>query len=214
MSSADDGPLTILIAGLGGQGVILAGDALCDAALLAGLSVKKSEIHGLSRRFGSVSCQVRIGHELYSPLRGHGGVDLLLAFEGYEALKQLPYLAPDGVALANEEWRLPGAARAVEAPQHFGADDPRISWFNGTAITHQAECPRSLNFFMLGVLSARLPIHEMVWRETFEGSSRLSAVNYEMFVAGRRRGRVAAWLATARGRRFAAWGASRTRLSR
>ena len=65
-------PLTVLIAGMGGQGVVLAGDTLAEAALLAGLNVKKSEIHGLSRRFGSVSCQVRIGRDLYSPLRGHG----------------------------------------------------------------------------------------------------------------------------------------------
>src|SRR5262245_17055807 len=100
-STTTAAPVTTLIAGLGGQGVVLAGDVLAEAALQANLNVKKSEVHGLSRRFGSVSCQVRIGRELHSPLKGHGGVDVLLALEGYEALKHLPFLGPGGVALAN-----------------------------------------------------------------------------------------------------------------
>src|SRR5689334_23819810 len=94
-------PVTTLIAGVGGQGVVLAGDTLAEAALLAGLNVKKSEIHGLSRRFGSVSCQVRIGRELHSPLRGHGSVDLLLALEGFDGLRHLPFLRDEGSALIN-----------------------------------------------------------------------------------------------------------------
>ncbi|MGE5192621.1 MAG: 2-oxoacid:acceptor oxidoreductase family protein [Deltaproteobacteria bacterium] len=181
--------MTTLIAGLGGQGVVLAGDILAEAALLADLTVKKSEIHGLSRRFGSVSCQVRFGRELHSPLRGHGGVDVLLALEGYECLKHLPFLGPRGMALANRLWCKPGALTAASEIAPAGAHDPRIEWFDGTDLTHQAECPRSLNFFMLGVLSARLTIPEPAWDQALNAVKSKPAardINREMFTAGRR----------------------------
>lgn len=186
--AATNYPLTILIAGMGGQGVVLAGDTLAEAALLAGLNVKKSEIHGLSRRFGSVSCQVRIGRELHSPLKGHGGVSTILSLEGYEGLKHLPFLQADGVALLNRLWSKPGAKTPAEAAAPACAQDKRIEWFEGTMLTHQAECVRSLNFFMLGVLSTRLTIDAGAWHEALENllSKKSLDVNLEMFSAGRR----------------------------
>ncbi len=188
-TAATTAAVTTLIAGLGGQGVVLAGDILAEAALRANLNVKKSEVHGLSRRFGSVSCQVRVGRELHSPLRGHGGVDVLLALEGYECLKHLPFLGPEGTALANRLWSKPGALTAASDVAPPEADDPRIEWVDGSLLTHQAECPRSLNFFMLGVLSARLTIAEEAWHEalqSFKGRPEARDVNREMFAAGRR----------------------------
>lgn len=181
-------PITALIAGMGGQGVVLAGDTLAEAAMLSGLNVKKSEIHGLSRRFGSVSCQVRIGKELYSPLRGHGAVNVLLAFEGYEGLKHLPFLRTDGIALFNRLWRKPGALTPAEDTAPACVRDQRIEWSEGTVLTHQAECPRSLNFFMLGVLSTRLAIDAGAWHEALENILPPASrdVNIEMFSAGRR----------------------------
>ena len=183
-------PITTLIAGVGGQGVVLAGDTLAEAAMLADLNVKKSEIHGLSRRFGSVSCQVRIGRELHSPLRGHGGVNMLLALEGYDGLKHLPFLTPNGSALMNRLWRKPGALTPAEETAPACVEDRRIEWFDGSDLTHQAECPRSLNFFMLGVLSARLVIPEDAWFEALQGIKAKASrdVNREMFIAGRRVG--------------------------
>jgi indolepyruvate ferredoxin oxidoreductase beta subunit len=186
MEAADELPVTTLISGLGGQGVVLAGDTLAEAALLAGLNVKKSEIHGLSRRFGSVSCQVRIGPNLYSPLRGHGSVDLLLSLEGFEGLRHLPFLMPDGTALINRLWRNPRAlTSADEVTRHF-VSDPRIEWFDGSDFTHQAECPRSLNFLMLGVLSTRLAIPDECWDEALRsaGGGRAHEANREMFALG------------------------------
>lgn len=186
--AATNFPLTMLFAGLGGQGVVLAGDTLAEAALLAGLNVKKSEIHGLSRRFGSVSCQVRIGHDLYSPLRGHGGVNWVLALEAYEGLKHLPFLRSDGSALFNRMWCKPGAQTPAVGPAPIVASDDRIEWFEGTVLTHQAECPRNLNFFMLGVLSTRLTIGMNDWHEALQNVTKADSheVNREMFAAGRK----------------------------
>lgn len=186
--AATNFPVTALIAGMGGQGVVLAGDTLAEAAMLSGLNVKKSEIHGLSRRFGSVSCQVRVGKELHSPLRGHGAVNVLVALEGYEGLKHLPFLRSDGLALFNRLWSKPGALTPAEDTAPACVNDDRIAWTEGTALTHQAECPRSLNFFMLGVLSTRLAIDAGAWHEALENilTPASREVNVEMFSAGRR----------------------------
>lgn len=184
---------TTLIAGLGGQGVVLASGVLAQAALLAGYDVCQSEMHGLSQRFGSVSCQVRLGTGLYSTHRGHQAVDLLLSLEGFEAFKQLPFLRPDGIALVNRLWRKPMAAKpptAASSTSTFSPaqlNDSRITWYPGTEATGQANCPRSLNFYMLGALSTRMEIDDMYWQEAIESStsSRGRNVNHEMFAAGR-----------------------------
>lgn len=184
--------MTVLIAGLGGQGVLLASGVLAQAALLAGYDVCQSEMHGLSQRFGSVSCQVRIGKELYSTHRGHGAVDLLMSLEGFEALKQLPFLRPDGTALVNRLWRKPIAAKVpptVALPSASPAplsSDPRMIWYSGSELTQQANCPRSLNFFMLGVLSTRTGIDDIYWRESIEASTpgRGGDINQRMFSMG------------------------------
>lgn len=192
METSVEYPVTTLIAGVGGQGVVLAGDTLAEAALLAGLNVKKSEIHGLSRRFGSVSCQVRIGRELHSPLRGHGSVDLLVALEGFDGLRHLPFLRDEGSALINRLWRNPRAMTPADDVAPPFVDDPRIEWFEGSDLTHQAECPRSLNFFMLGVLSTRLIVPEECWLEALNSMAGKSSrdANREMFLAGKRLGQV------------------------
>lgn len=187
MSDPHAPPLTLLLAGLGGQGVVTAGDLLLCAALHEGLEVKKSEIHGLSRRFGSVSCQVRVGSPLHSPLRGHGGVDILLALEGYEALKQLPWLKNDGVALVNQFWLRPGAAKAGADASPPPTNDPRLQWFPGTDEAHAIEAPRSLNFYMLGVVAEWLPFSDQSWELALaEGRpSASSASNRSLFERGR-----------------------------
>ena len=186
MSDPGTTPLTVLLAGLGGQGVVTAGDLLLAAALHDGYEVKKSEIHGLSRRFGSVSCQVRLGSPVHSPLRGHGGIDILLALEGYEALKQLPYLKPDGVGLVNEFWLRPAAVQ-TGSDMPPSREDPRLHWFPGTAQSQELEAPRSLNFYMLGVATEWLPLSEPSWDQALaEGQRANSApINRELFDRGR-----------------------------
>ena len=79
----------ILMVGVGGQGIILAGDIMSAAALNAGLDVKKSEIHGMSQRGGSVFCHVRFGEKVYSPVISEGEADILVSLEKMETLRWL-----------------------------------------------------------------------------------------------------------------------------
>ncbi|MBM4460147.1 MAG: hypothetical protein FJ011_20690, partial [Chloroflexi bacterium] len=81
--------LNFLLAGVGGQGTILASDVLANAGQAAGYQVKQAEVHGMSQRGGSVTSFVRWGHVVHSPLIGAGEVDVYLAFEKAEALRHL-----------------------------------------------------------------------------------------------------------------------------
>ena len=69
----------VLFAGIGGQGIILASDLLSEVAFRSGFDVKKSEIHGMSQRGGSVSGDVRYGEKVYSPMIPNGETDYLVA---------------------------------------------------------------------------------------------------------------------------------------
>ena len=94
-------PVTnVIICGTGGQGILLASEVLCAAARHAGNDVKKSEVHGMAQRGGSVSSHVRFGEEIFSPLVEKGCADLILAMEKMEALRWTPYLGPRGRIVA------------------------------------------------------------------------------------------------------------------
>ena len=95
--------INFLLAGVGGQGTILASDVLVHVGLKVGYQAKQAEVHGMSQRGGSVTSYVRWGYVVYSPLVGAGEVDILLAFEKAEALRSLRQLRPGGLALINLE---------------------------------------------------------------------------------------------------------------
>lgn len=88
--------MNILICGVGGQGVLLFSDLVSNLALSSGLDVKKSEVHGMAQRGGSVTGHVRYSPRVFSPLIEEGTADLLVAFEQLEALRYVHFLAPSG----------------------------------------------------------------------------------------------------------------------
>ena len=92
----------ILLVGVGGQGILLASEILSEAAMLAGFDVKKSEIHGMSQRGGSVVSHVRYGTEVFSPIVPEGEGDILFGFELMETMRSLPLLKPGGTVVAND----------------------------------------------------------------------------------------------------------------
>jgi len=91
----------ILISGVGGQGVMLFSDMLSEIAMNEGLDVKKSEVHGMAQRGGSVTSHIRFGPKVYSPLIEEGTADFLVSFEKLEALRYLHFLSPKGVLLTD-----------------------------------------------------------------------------------------------------------------
>ena len=92
----------ILMVGAGGQGILLAAEILSETVMLAGYDVKKSEIHGMSQRGGSVVSHVRYGKEVFSPLVPEGEGDILFGFELMETFRALPLLKPGASVIAND----------------------------------------------------------------------------------------------------------------
>ncbi|HHY41516.1 MAG TPA: indolepyruvate oxidoreductase subunit beta [Thermoanaerobacterales bacterium] len=93
---------SLLLAGVGGQGTILASKILAEGLIRLGYDVKMSEIHGMAQRGGSVNTQLRFGKKVYSPMIGSGEADLLLAFEKIEAVRYINYLRPGGILIVND----------------------------------------------------------------------------------------------------------------
>jgi indolepyruvate ferredoxin oxidoreductase beta subunit len=93
--------INFLLIGVGGQGTILASDVLVNVGLAAGYQAKQAEVHGMSQRGGSVTSYVRWGKTVYSPLVSPGEVDVYLAFEKVEALRNLSQLRRGALAVIN-----------------------------------------------------------------------------------------------------------------
>ena len=92
-------PTNVVIAGLGGQGVLKASDILADVAFGAGLDVKKSELHGMSQRGGSVSSDVRFGERVFSPMVPEGEADFLVVIAADQVPVNTWVLRPGGVLI-------------------------------------------------------------------------------------------------------------------
>jgi len=110
----------VLMVGVGGQGVVLASDILSLAAMNAGYDVKKSEIHGMSQRGGSIFSFVRFGEAVSSPLIAEGQADLLVSMEEMETLRWLEYLNADTKLMVSKAHILP--ANATEYPAGIEED--------------------------------------------------------------------------------------------
>ncbi|MBA3020893.1 indolepyruvate oxidoreductase subunit beta [Propionicimonas sp.] len=101
------GVFNVLMVGVGGQGIVLASDVLAEAAALAGMDVKKSEIHGMSRRGGPVFSHVRFGERVYSAVIDHGQADVVLAMEPMELVRWSRWARPGAAACYLAEPILP-----------------------------------------------------------------------------------------------------------
>jgi indolepyruvate ferredoxin oxidoreductase, beta subunit len=92
----------IILAGVGGQGILSIATTIGTAALNAGLHLKQAEVHGMSQRGGDVSSNLRIAdHEIASDLIPYGKADLIISVEPMESLRYLPLLSPDGWLITN-----------------------------------------------------------------------------------------------------------------
>ncbi|MFA6190537.1 MAG: indolepyruvate oxidoreductase subunit beta [Candidatus Staskawiczbacteria bacterium] len=92
----------LILTGVGGQGIITLLQVIDEAAVVEGLDVKSSELHGLSQRGGSVEAHVRFGKKVYSPMVSNGQADLILALETLEGLRESAKAGKQTKLLVNE----------------------------------------------------------------------------------------------------------------
>jgi len=187
----------ISIAGVGGQGIILAGDIISSAALVMGYDIKKNEVHGMAQRGGAVVSEIRFGKRIYSPLIPDGEVDILVALELLEALRHAHRMKPDGILIANE-LRLAPAVRPPGAPEYPVNIVDRLRSFTKNAViipaarlAEKAGNARAANTVLIGALSRHIDIPKQAWKNALEACLRpsLLEVNFTAFELGRRRGK-------------------------
>jgi len=183
------------LVGVGGQGVLLASDVLAEVGVEAGYDVKKSEVHGMAQRGGSVLSQVRWADKVYAPLVGNGEVDYLVSFELLEALRWLQLLRKGGIAVVNDQ-RLPPLAVSsggMEYPDSqriekaLSAATGRYKIVPALAKAEELGTERATNVVLIGAVSNYLDVPEEDWLKVIERRvpPKYVELNRKAFAAGR-----------------------------
>ena len=183
----------ILLVGVGGQGILLASEILSETFMLAGFDVKKSEIHGMSQRGGSVVSHVRYGKEVFSPIVPEGEGDILFGFELMETCRYLSLLKPGGTVVAND-LRIPPPSILMgqevypeDLADRIKSQFPDFLLVDGQKLATEAGNPRAANTVLLGAVSKRLDIAEEFWLEALKKMVPPKAleINRKAFLMGR-----------------------------
>ena len=183
----------IMIAGVGGQGTLLASKLLGGLLIGQGYDVKVSEVHGMAQRGGSVVTYVRYGERVASPIIDRGEADILVAFELLEAARWAGYLRPEGVLIANTQQILPmpvitGAAVYPEdLAERLREGCGRAVLVDALAPAEEAGSAKAVNVVLMGILSTVLGIPEAAWMAALERQLKpaLVEMNKKAFYIGR-----------------------------
>lgn len=183
----------ILLVGVGGQGILLASEILSEAFMLAGYDVKKSEIHGMSQRGGSVVSHVRFGTQVFSPVVPEGEGDIMFGFELLETSRYLSLLRPGATVVVNDFKILPPSVLLGQAAYPEGLADsiraafPDTLLVDGQRLAIEAGDLRAANTALLGAVSKRLAITEDIWQQALEKMvpRKVLEINLKAFQMGR-----------------------------
>ncbi len=169
MSNTNGNTTNIVLAGLGGQGVIRAADILAEAAFLAGVDVKQSELHGMSQRGGSVTSDVRFGSEVLSPMVPPGEADFLLVLHPTQTENNIHQLREGGVLI--------NTTAIIGDGQDLAVLDQ-----DATPLTS-----RNFNVGLLGLLSAHFSFPEDAWVKAIHAHlpEKLHQQNEQAFAFGK-----------------------------
>ena len=181
----------IILAGVGGQGVLSIAAIIASAAMTDGFKVRQSEVHGMAQRGGAVSAHLRISDAPIScDLIPSGGADMILSMEPVESLRYVSFLKPEGVIVTASEPFVnipdyPDLAVIVKAIQSF----PKNRVIAAAEIAKKAGSARATNMVIVGAASHFIPVGrvsmELSIRELF-GAKEVSVVetNLKAFAAG------------------------------
>lgn len=165
----------IVLAGVGGQGTILAAKMLTLGLMEEGFDVKMSEIHGMSQRGGDVTSQVRYSEDkVFSPVIEKGTADIVIAFEEMEALRNLDYLKPEGTVVVNRE-RIPSMTVLVGAekyPEDVLSEIEKAAaktiTLDATGMAKELGNGKAANVILLGALIKAMNLTDINWEKIVE----------------------------------------------
>ena len=193
---------SVLLAGVGGQGILLASKITALAAREAGWLVKTNEVHGMSQRGGSVIAQIRYGSEVYSPLIAAGEARVLGSLERIEGLRYAHFLSPEGLAVVNSQIIVPvtvsmGSARyPADSEELLRRTFPRLIYLDAGKVALQLGNIKAANVVLLGALSSGLDLPLPAWEAAITAAvpARFRDLNLRAFSAGRERAESSALL--------------------
>ena len=189
--------LNIVFSGIGGQGIVVASDIFCEAALFDGFDVAKAEVHGMAQRGGSIVAHVRVGENVQAPLIETGKADIILGFEMLEAARVLSMLKKNGTVILNTKYIPPSTS--AESSSVF--DDEKILGIikekaynvyeiDGIGIANKLGNLLVVNTILIGALSGipENPVSQESLEKAISGrlKEKYVALNLEAFKIGRK----------------------------
>jgi indolepyruvate ferredoxin oxidoreductase beta subunit len=185
---------SIVMVGVGGQGILLATQIAARAALIGGHDVKTNEVHGMAQRGGSVVAQIRYGEKVFSPLVPEGTAQVLASLEKIEALRFASFLEPGGLAVVSSQVIVPvtvssGQARyPADAEERLRKAFRRLAYIDAVGVAEKICDTRVANVVLLGALSTALDLPAECWEEAIAQcvKPKFREVNSRAFEEGRR----------------------------
>ena len=185
--------ISVVLVGVGGQGILLASEIVAQAAMKAGFDVKTNEVHGMAQRGGSVIAQIRYGKEVFSPLVAKGTAKVLGALERIEALRYADYLADDGLVVVNSQMMIPvtvsmgAGSYPDDAEERLRRKFKNLIYIDAAKKAVELGDIKAANVVTLGALSTGLDLPLESWHEAIEVSvpARFKDLNIKAFNAGR-----------------------------
>jgi indolepyruvate ferredoxin oxidoreductase beta subunit len=179
----------IVFSGVGGQGIVVASDIFCEAALIDGWDVAKAEVHGMAQRGGSIVAHVRVGEKVHAPLIEKGKAHIILGFEMLEAARVLPMLNKRGSVIVNTKYIPPSTSAAASS----GLNDEKILdliraraykvyEIDGIDIANKVGNLIVVNTVLLGALSAlpEIPVKRESLEKAIAGRLKQKYVNMNL----------------------------------
>ncbi|HOW67521.1 MAG TPA: indolepyruvate oxidoreductase subunit beta [Candidatus Paceibacterota bacterium] len=182
----------VVLAGVGGQGILLASEIMARAAMAAGFDVKTNEVHGMAQRGGSVIAQIRYATKVNSPLVALGTAQVLGSLEKIESLRYAEYLAPGGLAVVSTQIVVPLTVSSGQAQYPEDAEDrirrtfPRLIYVDAVKLAGELGNIKASNLVVMGALSTGLDLPLTAWQEAIRAAvkPRFVDLNLKAFTAG------------------------------
>ncbi|MDR2203305.1 MAG: indolepyruvate oxidoreductase subunit beta [Nitrososphaerota archaeon] len=188
--------LDLIFTGVGGQGIVVLSDIVCEAAILDGFDVAKAEIHGMAQRGGSIIAHTKISENIQTPLIETGKADIIIGFEILETTRTIHMLKPNGTVIVNTKYIPPNNQQKnlqQKTPQQLldiiKTKTPTVHEINGTAIATQLGNNLIINTTLLGALSAlpKMPIKQESFKQAMANKlkEKYLKINLQSFELGR-----------------------------
>jgi indolepyruvate ferredoxin oxidoreductase beta subunit len=160
---------SVVLVGVGGQGILLASEIIAQAAVVAGFDVKTNEVHGMAQRGGSVIAQIRYGEQVFSPLVPKHSAKVLGSLERIECLRNIDYLAEDGLAVVSSQKIIPVTASTGGTPypeidaEFLSRYFPKLVYLNAVETATALGNVKTANIILLGAMSNQLDLPDDAW---------------------------------------------------